>query len=109
MPLKQLVSVVCFTTLAACVSKDAMPEKGNETVKILNPNSAEHFPMADSDENNALSLAEFEAFVELEAEDSVGKSKRIKQFGAYERAFGVLDANKDGSVTLAEIEAFQTK
>ena len=78
-------------------------------VENMNPHSAEHFPMADADEDGMLNLEEFKNFVRLEAEDGVGKSKNIKRFGVYGRAFNTLDANADEMVTREEIAEFQSK
>jgi hypothetical protein len=49
-----------------------------------------------------LDHAQFKAFIDLNATTKIGRSAMIKSNNAYDRAFGVVDANKDGSVTWDE-------
>lgn len=73
------------------------------------PDSVEHFPMADAKADDALSPDEFRDFVELEAEDDIGRSRTIKRFNGYGRAFDALDTDADGAVTRDEIGAAQVE
>ena len=49
-----------------------------------------------------LNAAQFKAFIDLNANTKIGRSAMIKSNNAYDRAFGVVDKNKDGSVTWDE-------
>ncbi len=71
------------------------------------PRVAENFTQADTDANGALSNSEFHAFIDLQAEDGIGRSRQIVRFGKQDTAFGKLDADGDGEVTRAEFETAQ--
>ena len=73
----------------------------------MNPDSMEHFPMADQNSDEKLSLEEFKIFVNLEAEDDIGKSRNLKRFKMYKTGYSQMDGNKDGALTLEEIAAFK--
>ena len=73
----------------------------------MNPDSLEHFPMADQNSDGKLSLEEFKIFVNLEAEDDIGKSRNLKRFKMYKTGYSQMDGNKDGALTLEEIAAFR--
>ena len=63
--------------------------------------------MADQNSDEKLSLEEFKIFVNLEAEDDIGKSRKLKRYKKYETGYTKMDANKDGALTLEEIAAFR--
>ena len=63
---------------------------------------AANFASANASGSGALSAPEFKAFIDLNAAASIGKAAKIKSYGAYDRAFKGVDANKDGAVTWDE-------
>lgn len=63
----------------------------------------ENFKQADVNGDGKLSEPEFRRFIDENAKDNLGRAARVRRFGAYETAFGRLDANKDGFVTKDEI------
>lgn len=65
----------------------------------------ENFEQADANADGALDAVEFRAFIDLNAEDDLGKAARVKRFGRYDTAFGRADENADGAVTREEIAA----
>ena len=65
----------------------------------------ENFKGADADDNNELSASEFEDFINANADDNIGRSRTIRQFGAYKRAMKQVDTDKNGSVTWDEFVA----
>lgn len=67
--------------------------------------SQANFASADGDGDGALSRAEFEVFVNANAEDRIGRARQIRRFGAYGRAFSTLDKDGDGKVTGPELSA----
>lgn len=91
----------------AVVAATALPALAD--VGLMDAHTKEHFPMADANEDGQLSLGEFKNFVDLQAEDDVGGSRRIKRLGLHERAFSRVDANDDGAVTLVEIAKLQAR
>lgn len=65
--------------------------------------AAANFRLADVDGNGGLSSDEFVAFINLNAAQNIGQASRIKNAGAYDRAFARLDQNGDGLVTPDEL------
>ncbi|WP_109354533.1 EF-hand domain-containing protein [Sphingorhabdus sp. EL138] len=69
----------------------------------------ENFSQADGNEDGQLTKSEFRKFINANAADDIGRASTIKRFGAYDRAFERVDANKDGLVTPKELAASQGK
>jgi hypothetical protein len=61
-----------------------------------------NFKHANASASGGLTAAEFKTFIDLNAAASIGKASKIKSFGAYDRAFAGVDANKDGHVSWEE-------
>lgn len=68
-----------------------------------------NFASADASEDGVLDSAEFKAFVNANADADYGKSKKIRRFSAYKRAFRKVDADKDGLISWLEFENSQSK
>jgi len=85
--------------LVAAASAQAQSAGGAPDSRV-----AENFTLADADTNGALSNSEFRAFMELQAEDGIGRSRQIVRFGRQDTAFGKLDADRDGEVTKTEFK-----
>jgi len=49
-----------------------------------------------------LDHAQFKAFIDLNAASKIGRAAQIKSNNAYDRAFGVVDTDRNGSVTWDE-------
>ena len=64
-----------------------------------------NFLAADKNKDGKLSQSEFKLFIDANARDGLGRAGKIKQFGAYGRAFNKLDANKDGQISPKELAA----
>ena len=73
------------------------------------PETAEHFTLADANADDGLDAEEFKAFVELEAEDDIGASRRIQSMQIYDRAFRRMDRNEDGMLSREEIGLAQSR
>ncbi|MEL6486064.1 MAG: hypothetical protein AAFQ13_02825 [Pseudomonadota bacterium] len=69
--------------------------------------AAENFQQADANEDGKLSKTEFRKFIDLNAEDKLGRAATVKSYGMYDTAFGRVDANKDGYVTSDELKAMR--
>ena len=61
-----------------------------------------NFASANASGTGSLTAAEFKSFIDLNAAASIGKAAKIKSFGAYDKAFAGVDADKDGQVTWDE-------
>ena len=61
-----------------------------------------NFKQANASATGALTAPEFKTFIDLNAASGIGKAAKIKSFGAYDKAFAGVDADKDGSVTWDE-------
>lgn len=66
-----------------------------------------NFKSANASGNGSLSAAEFKAFIDLNAAAQIGRAAKIKANNAYDRAFGKVDTNKDGTITWEEYLAAQ--
>ena len=64
-----------------------------------------NFLKADANQDKQLDFAEFKTFVNLNADQGLGRAPRIRRFGMYSRAFNMTDENGDGVVSKQEIEA----
>jgi len=64
-----------------------------------------NFVAADMNQDEQLDMAEFKTFINLNADHNLGRAAMIRRFGMYGRAFGTLDANRNGVVSKQEITA----
>ncbi|MGE3643601.1 MAG: hypothetical protein AB7F96_07080 [Beijerinckiaceae bacterium] len=64
-----------------------------------------NFQQADADRDGRLNYGEFVAFIDLNANQGLGRAASIRQFRAYKRAFEHLDTNRDGTVSPQELTA----
>lgn len=64
-----------------------------------------NFLEADTNNDGALYLSEFEKLMKLNADDKLGRAAMVVRTGAYGQAFNRLDTNRDGAVTREEIQA----
>lgn len=67
----------------------------------------ENFMQADANKDALLSKSEFKNFINANADDDLGRASMVRRFGAYDRAFARVDANKDGFVSGKELAASQ--
>jgi hypothetical protein len=65
----------------------------------------ENYRQADADGDGALVQAEFARFIDLNAEDDLGRAARISARGMHAQAFRRVDGNGDGRVTPTELQA----
>lgn len=71
------------------------------------PKAEANFKQANASGSGTLTATEFKAFIDLNAASGLGKAARVKSFGAYDKAFAGVDANKDGVVTWDEYVSAQ--
>ncbi len=64
-----------------------------------------NFQAADANQDQVLDSNEFKTFINLNADDNLGRAGMIRRFGMYSRAFSTVDANADGVVSKKEIAA----
>ena len=62
-----------------------------------------NFQQADVNQDEQLDFAEFTTFINLNADHGLGRAGMIRRFGMHAKAFGRVDANRDGLVTKMEI------
>ncbi|MEM6664035.1 MAG: hypothetical protein AAF666_17875 [Pseudomonadota bacterium] len=66
---------------------------------------AENVQKADANGDGALTLDEFTALIDLNAADGIGRAGVIKRMGRESTAFGRIDANADGLISIEELSA----
>lgn len=96
-------AIVAASALLVAASASAN-EKTDDRAK-----ARENFQQADVDSDGKLTRAEFRNFINANADDDIGRASTVRRFGAYDRAFGRLDANKDGEITTQELAAAREK
>jgi Ca2+-binding EF-hand superfamily protein len=62
-----------------------------------------NFKAADADGDGALTQAEFQDFINANADDNIGHAAKLRRFGVYDKAFEKLDKDKSGTVTWSEV------
>ncbi|NJM33391.1 MAG: hypothetical protein HC850_00415 [Rhodomicrobium sp.] len=62
-----------------------------------------NFEQADVNKDELLDRAEFTTFINLNADDGLGRAPMIRSLDMYGRAFGTADTNGDGMVSKQEI------
>jgi len=63
-----------------------------------------NFMEADANKDDQLDLADFTTFVDLNADDGLGRASMIRSLGMHDTAFGRVDTNGDGLATREEIQ-----
>ncbi|MEM9430251.1 MAG: hypothetical protein AAGA32_12225 [Pseudomonadota bacterium] len=63
----------------------------------------ENFQQADLDADGGLDAAEFKAFIDLNADDNLGRAAMLRDRGMYTQVFQRIDANKDGILSGEEM------
>lgn len=91
-----VIATAAVLSLALAVPVNANPQRMQAKA---------NFVAADMNQDEHLDMAEFTTFVNLNADHNLGRAAMIRRFGMYGRAFGTLDANRDGVVSKAEIAA----
>ena len=89
-----LASAALFPMIVAPASADAQRAQARA-----------NFQQADVNQDQVLDFAEFKTFINLNADDGLGRAGMIRRFGMHGRAFGQVDANADGVVSKQEIAA----
>jgi len=104
--MKSTLSIV--TLMAAILAVSACANNNNTARKSLPQTDAnlakQNLQQADANGDKVLSYMEFVTFINLNAEDNIGRASMIKSRNLYSRAFNRLDKNGDGKITAAEIE-----
>lgn len=98
-PTSMSVAMAAFLVLKAAGAQAAGLSEAEQQQMISN------LIEADANADGALSLAEFEVLIKLNAADDLGRAAMLVRSGRYATAFSRLDANGDGFVTEAELQA----
>lgn len=90
--------IVLAALSAGSAASVAQAELAPEALKQAQAN----FKTANVSNTGELTPAEFKTFIDLNAAAQIGRAPKIKANNAYDRAFGKVDANKDGKVSWDE-------
>jgi len=91
-------TVILAVLMAMPVTGAARAQLAPEALKQAQAN----FKTANASNTGVLTPAEFTTFIDLNAAAQIGRAPKIKANNAYDRAFGRVDADKDGKVTWDE-------
>jgi Ca2+-binding EF-hand superfamily protein len=91
-------ALIILVTTAILMAPSVLAEDSEQQMK-----REANFKAADADGDGALTSAEFQAFIDANAEDNLGRAALIKRFGAYDRAFNRLDTDNNGTVTWSDV------
>lgn len=99
-----------YTVLARLVfaASIALPLSGVQAQTMSEANKqklAENLAQADANGDKALTRAEFNKLLVLNAQDNIGKAAQIVRFGRQDTAFNQIDADRNGLVTQQEMQA----
>lgn len=90
------VSLTALTLIAASGPAEAQSQRDQARANLAK---------ADANKDGYLDTAEFQTFINLNADLSLGRAPTIRRFNAYTRAFAELDKNRDGRLSREEIAA----
>ena len=102
--LKALASRNYAPFIAVGIFMSFMPVLPAHSADTDQEKAAANFRLADTNSDNALSKAEFTAFIDLNAAAGIGRAPMVKRNRAYGTAFSRADANGDGRVTPSELQ-----
>lgn len=95
----RLLGIAFLAGLAIPMAAEAQEMSAQDRQKLV-----ENMAQADSNDDGAISRAEFETLIDLNAADGLGRAQRVKQSGRYGMVFNRLDANGDGFLTKQEMQ-----
>ena len=101
--MKQTLKTICLAMAALALSQGAAHAQNMS--KADRQKMIENIVQADKNNDGAISRSEFETLINLNAADGLGRAAQVKRMGAYDRAFGRIDANGDGFLTRTEMQA----
>lgn len=93
-----IAPIIAASLLVISAAAPAHAQEDREAVRA-------NFQEADSNDDDQLDSDEFTTFINLNADDNLGRASTIRSLGMYGTAFSRADVNDDGFVTREEIEA----
>lgn len=95
----KILSLAMLAGLAMPMTAQAQDMSAADRQKLL-----ENVTQADGNDDGAISRAEFETLINLNASDGLGRAARVKKSGRYGMVFKRLDANGDGFISQQEMQ-----
>lgn len=84
--------------LALAIAGPAVAQEQRDQARV-------NFQQADVNKDGQLDLPEFTTFINLNADDGLGRAATVRRLSMYAKAFATADANRDGLVSREEIAA----
>lgn len=98
-------SKTAVTAFAFLTALTLMATGGSAGAQGQRDQARANFVKADINKDSFLDSAEFQTFINLNADLGLGRAPTIRRFNAYARAFAELDKNRDGKLSREEIAA----
>lgn len=100
--LSKLTILAIFLGASGASKADAAETQIPEQVVV-------NFQQADANGDRSLTFAEFTRLIDLNAHHGIGRAALIQRRGAYQMAFGRIDADGNGVVTTDEMQAMAAR
>jgi Ca2+-binding EF-hand superfamily protein len=98
-----MISKIVTTSLLATTALATIAISHPANAQAQREQARTNFLKADVNQDRQLDFAEFTTFINLNADHGLGRADMIRRFGMHGKAFGRLDANRDGVVTKNEL------
>jgi len=91
------VAMIIVLPISAAHAQNLSPQDREKLI--------ENITQSDTNSDGALTYAEFERLINLNADDGLGRAEMVRRMGRYSMAFNRLDANGDGFLTKGEMQS----
>lgn len=98
------------TALLLALASPAATQSGSSAVDPKKQRKGlENFLKADKNKDGLLSRREFKKLIQLNAKHNLGEASLIERTNRYTLAFGLLDTDNDGLISLTELRDAEIK
>jgi len=99
------ISKKCMPLISSAIILSSMSASLAQADQVNAPLAMENYIQADTNGDTMLTLDEFSKFIDLNADDGLGRAGMIRDRGMHGFAFRRVDANSDGLIAPEELSA----